>query len=70
MDSEQVAASSSSTTLDAEPIVRPHKDFGVLVVPAWLRYDPGRQLDLGRWTQIGLSLGCTFSEHAVIDMMM
>lgn len=69
MDSEQAAASSVPTMLDSEPDVRPHKDFGVLAVPAWLRYDPVRQPDPGRWTQIGLSLSCTFGEHGLIDMM-
>ncbi|KAG8214839.1 major facilitator superfamily domain-containing protein [Butyriboletus roseoflavus] len=48
------------TTLDPERDVRHRKDFGVLAVPAWLRHDPARQPDPGRWTQIGLSLGCTF----------
>lgn len=69
MDSELAAVSSISATLDPEPVVRPRKDFGVLPVPARLRYDPGRQLGLGWWTQIGLSLGCTFGEDAVTYMM-
>ena len=67
--SEQPTTSSSSATLESVdgPHVRSHKDFGVLAVPARLRYDPGRQLDLGRWTQLGLGLGCTLGEHAVMD---
>lgn len=66
VDSEQLAkpATSSTSTLDLVngPVLRPHKDFGVLAVPARLRYDPSRQLDLGWWTTIGLSLGCTLGE--------
>ena len=70
VEPEQPTASSTSTLdLANGPIVRPHKDFGVLAVPARLRYDPGQPLDLGWWTRIGLSFGCTLGEHAIIDMM-
>jgi hypothetical protein len=63
VDSKQPATSSTSTlNLVNGPVVRPRKDFGVLAVPSWLRYDPSRQPDLGRWTKIGLSLGCTLGE--------
>jgi len=73
VDSEQAGPDSTLTALNPAnaPVVRSHKDFGVLAVPAQLRYDPARQLDLGAsgWTKFGLGLGCTLGEHAVIDMM-
>ena len=69
MDLEQAAASSISIVFNTVA-VRPHKDFGVLTVPARLRVDPGRQADLGWWTQIGFGFICTFGEYAVINMLL
>ena len=70
VDPEQAPTGSQSelTTLEDGPI-RPHKDFGVFLVPPRLRCDPSRQKDLDGWTQLGLGLGCTLGEHAVVDMV-
>lgn len=60
VDSEQAAPNSSTPALETS--VGPHKDFGILAVPSWLRHNPDRQLELDWWTQLGLSIGCTCGE--------
>lgn len=69
LDPEQAALTASSISIPLHPAFWSRKDFGVSTVPARLRDDPGRQLDLGWRAQFGLSLICTFGVYAIIDMM-
>ncbi|KIJ61087.1 hypothetical protein HYDPIDRAFT_42870 [Hydnomerulius pinastri MD-312] len=36
-----------------------HRDFGFLVVPKQLRYDPAHPFHFGTWTKVAFGLGCT-----------